>query len=78
MRVRRACDGRFDGNRDEVERLGARVQRSGTIATVIASAGRGDAEPYRIGGTDVRRVIKALVAIGDNGARLNRGQALAD
>jgi len=45
---------------------------------IVASAGRGDDAPFRRDGTDVRRVIKALVAIGDNGARLNCGQALAD
>ena len=31
----------------------------------VASAGRGDAEPFRRGGTNVRQGAMALVAIGD-------------
>ena len=31
----------------------------------VASVGRGDDEPFRLGGTDVRRGVVALVAIGD-------------
>ena len=31
----------------------------------VTSAGRGDDEPFRPGGTDVRRGVEALVAIGD-------------
>ena len=43
----------------------ARGRRSDPIIVVFASAGRGDAEPFRLGVTDVRRGGEALVAIGD-------------
>ena len=65
MRVCRPCDGRLDGNRDEVQSLGARARRIGPIAVVIASAGLGDAEPFGLGGTMVEQGVEALVAIGD-------------
>ena len=64
MRPRRPGDGWLDGNRVEAQKLGDHEGRGDPITMFVASGGRGDAGPFRLGCTNVWRGVTALVAIG--------------
>ena len=65
-RAQRSGDGRLEGRREDVQRLTRDHDRhSVSIAMIVTGVGLGDAGPFRRGGTDVRRGVVALVAIGD-------------
>ena len=80
--LRRARDSVLDRQPGRSAEARDHGRRSEPISMIVASVGRGDAGPFRLGVTDVRRGAVALVAIGDgadaeraHGAGCSSGEA---